>query len=126
MNPTVPFPQPAEERLATKLGEISQGLAANGGGEGLAALLIGLINLLLAALRSIAAQVQDIPFAAEASPIPATPLQASEAQPRSEATSLVRSRRSHPAPRKPKPRNSKISLPPCGGGKGPVAQQREG
>jgi hypothetical protein len=101
VNPTVPSPQAARECIAEKLGEISQGLAANGGGEGLSALLIGLINLILAALRSITWQVGQMPSAARAEPNPilATPRQASGTQLRAETTSSVRSR---PVPRKSK------------------------
>src|SRR5579863_5864922 len=42
------------QRLAERCGEVSQGLAANGGGDRLAALLIHLIELLIQAILSIA------------------------------------------------------------------------
>ena len=54
MNPTTPSPQAATERFAERFGEISQGLAANGGGDRLSALLIQLIERLIQAILSIA------------------------------------------------------------------------
>jgi hypothetical protein len=68
VNPTAPTPQAAKERLAEKFGEFSEGLAANGGGNALSALLISLINLIIEALRSIAWTLPEAtaPNAAEA------------------------------------------------------------
>ncbi len=61
MNPTTPSPQAATERFAERFGEISQGLAANGGGDRLSALLIHLIERLIQAILSIA---RNLPAAA--------------------------------------------------------------
>ena len=54
VNPSTPSPHAATERFAERFGEISQGLAANGGGDRLSALLIHLIERLIQAILSIA------------------------------------------------------------------------
>ena len=77
MNPTAPSPDATKDRLAEQFGLLSQGLAASGGSGGLSALLIGLVNLIIQALRSI---TWNVPAAAtpgetEASRSIATPKQ---------------------------------------------------
>jgi hypothetical protein len=68
MNPTASSPKTAQEGLAEKFGELSQGLAANSGGNPLSALLISLINLIIEALRSITWPVQEAAAPVEADP----------------------------------------------------------
>ncbi len=66
MHTTAPSPQAAQQGLAEKFGEFSQGLAANGGGDWLSALLINLIALIIEALRSITWPAQEAAAPVEA------------------------------------------------------------
>jgi hypothetical protein len=109
MTSTVPSPQAAPERLAEKFGEFSAGLAENGGGDWLSALLITLFTVLIETLRSI-----RLPAQADAAPVgsapPTTPRQGSEkptqakaprttpARPRRQRNRTPRMGRTAPAP----------------------------
>ncbi len=98
--PSQPPPQAALERLTAICGEFSQGVAANGGGGRLGALLVHLIGLIIEALRSIASSVDEAaaPVEAGAGQPPAASPQNSERQVRVAPPSILPS---SPRPRKP-------------------------
>jgi hypothetical protein len=74
VNPNAPPLQAAKDRIAERFGEFSEGLAANGGGGRVAALLIELVNLIIQALLSIAEKVPAAAAPGEAkSPPPSGP-----------------------------------------------------
>ena len=105
MNPTTPSPEAATERFAERFGEISQGLAANGGGDRLSALLIHLIERLIQAILSIA---RNLPAAAA----PVEP-DATAFPPKQQHNTPVRPgpSRGH-SPRRPEPTRHRNARPP--------------
>jgi hypothetical protein len=106
MNATAASPQAARERLAEKLGALSQGLA-NGGGNRLSALLISLFTLLVEALRAIAWPAQAA----------ATPLEPAKALsiPRSGPVARIPAKVQLTAPARPRrPRQRRPGEPAAG------------
>jgi hypothetical protein len=96
-------PEPADPaRLAEKIGEISRGVAADGGGDRLSRLLISILDLIIQALLSLRwdTKATIAPTAAQPTPAPQQP--ASEPDP-------------HQAARPPRPREPRRQA-----GKGPV------
>ncbi len=115
MNPAAPPPQAAQDRLAEQLGELSQGLSANGGGGGLSALLIRLIALIIEALRSIARNLPAATAPGETAPgpSPATPQQ----QPKTPVRPGTPTARSS-SPRPDKPPRDRRTAPKAGAAPG--------
>ena len=99
MNPTAPLPQAAKERLAEGFEKLSQGIAANGGGGRLAAVLIELINLIIQAILAIAEKlpIASAPGEPEAGTPPSTKQQESPPRPQKS-----------PEPRKESPRRRSV------------------
>jgi hypothetical protein len=95
VNPIAP---PTHEHLAEKLGEISLGLAANGGRDWLSALLISLINLIIEALRAIKPQAEATLAEAGTSEIPSTPRQKSETSVQAKSAPAARPQKSRRQP----------------------------
>jgi hypothetical protein len=136
VNPSTQPPQAAKERLAETLGEFAEGLAANGGGNGLSALLISLINLIIEALRSIAWTLPETTAPdeteageADAGQTPSTPSPTPKTPDRPEHPSSARGdpprrrtpkRTEHPGPKagtaaqfRPRPRPARSPGPPA-------------
>jgi hypothetical protein len=102
MTPTAPSPQAAQERLAEAFGRLSQGIAANSGGDRLSTLLVSLINLIVQALRALALAIPETtaPSDAEASRTLPTPQRPSGTPVRTAAPKAVRA--FPPGARKPR------------------------
>ena len=109
MNGPASSPQASQERLAEKFGEL-RGLAANRGGDRLSDLLIGLITLIIAALRSIAGPVEATAIPAGTAPQTFSRHNAeTHGRPKAAPTAPARPRR--PRTRKPKPAARKADAP---------------
>ena len=114
MNPTAPPPDAAEQRLAESFDKLSRDFAANGGGDRLSALLASLINLIIAALRSITWNFPPAPAPGEAD------ASSSSSTPQQQPASVRPKAPPGPRPHSPRPQTSKReNLPVSRVGKAP-------